>query len=412
MSRSDSSLDWIDEILREMPDEPATRKSIFEISGFPRRETVNSNWLAFYFDPNEEHGFKRLFFDSLLDLLVKKGFLEKGKRYRFDSDFSVSREMRTDMGGFIDIILQDASFDETDVDDEQGNNSSNKADWAIIIENKIDSGMGNNLEDYSRSVRAEEKIRLVLARTHLLLPHDKYRCITHSELINEVLCNLQGFYLDSNDRHLLILKEFIMNELSFNPTTLDTGMENLLKAYHDKIDQINSFRIADTKLLRYVSQAVFNVMSDLGYPPYSRKDTSKSKHFYLDKETMQEFLRANLVHADKFRFYVDIDGVRSKGKYWAAFELYGENSTENAKKILEMLNGRVIGPSIALAEIDKRSKEKGWYHIYRVDIDLRSLDNQESLLEDRLNGAFKRVRLKENMEMAISCLKKILEPRD
>lgn len=38
----------------------ATRPNIFRIAGFPRRETVSSNVLAYFFDPAEGHGLKDL----------------------------------------------------------------------------------------------------------------------------------------------------------------------------------------------------------------------------------------------------------------------------------------------------------------------------------------------------------------
>lgn len=40
--------------------------NVFEVAGFPRWETVASNALAYFLDPNERHGFGTAFVDSLL----------------------------------------------------------------------------------------------------------------------------------------------------------------------------------------------------------------------------------------------------------------------------------------------------------------------------------------------------------
>ena len=47
----------------------ATRPNIFRVAGFPRRETVSSNVLAYFFDPAEGHGLKDLMLKALLRTL-------------------------------------------------------------------------------------------------------------------------------------------------------------------------------------------------------------------------------------------------------------------------------------------------------------------------------------------------------
>lgn len=50
----------------------ATRPNIFRIAGFPRRETVSSNVLAYFFDPAEGHGLKDLMLKALLRTIHKE----------------------------------------------------------------------------------------------------------------------------------------------------------------------------------------------------------------------------------------------------------------------------------------------------------------------------------------------------
>ena len=42
-------------------------KTFFDVTGFPHYENVISNILAFFFDTNEEHGFKDLWLKSLFE---------------------------------------------------------------------------------------------------------------------------------------------------------------------------------------------------------------------------------------------------------------------------------------------------------------------------------------------------------
>ena len=62
------NFEWINKLISELPETSVARKNLIEIAGYPKWENVNSNLLAFYFDEKEEHGFNRLFLNSLLDL--------------------------------------------------------------------------------------------------------------------------------------------------------------------------------------------------------------------------------------------------------------------------------------------------------------------------------------------------------
>ena len=61
-------LRFLDEPFVSAHESPAP-VNVFTVAGFPRRETVASNVLAFLLDPNERHGFGTTFVDALLTLL-------------------------------------------------------------------------------------------------------------------------------------------------------------------------------------------------------------------------------------------------------------------------------------------------------------------------------------------------------
>ncbi|WP_288270933.1 PD-(D/E)XK nuclease family protein, partial [uncultured Bifidobacterium sp.] len=76
MNGIDKSGTWHDAIARftEVPasSAEATHPNIFCIAGFPRRETVSSNVLAYFFDPAENHGLKDMMLKALLRTIHKE----------------------------------------------------------------------------------------------------------------------------------------------------------------------------------------------------------------------------------------------------------------------------------------------------------------------------------------------------
>ena len=58
-----------DDLLYEFEALPQISMSIFDIAGYPHYENVCSNILAFYLDPNNEHGLGKLLYLCLMSLL-------------------------------------------------------------------------------------------------------------------------------------------------------------------------------------------------------------------------------------------------------------------------------------------------------------------------------------------------------
>ena len=100
-------------------------KSILNIAGYPHYENVSSNILAFFLNPNNEHGLGQLMLSSLLNLAAA---IETNQ-----NNIRVSREVYTINGGRLDILI------ETD-------------NQLIGIENKIYHYLANDLEDYSNTL--------------------------------------------------------------------------------------------------------------------------------------------------------------------------------------------------------------------------------------------------------------------
>ena len=88
------------ELLHDFESLPDSKnsESIFDIAGYPHYENVSSNILAFYLNPNNEHGLGDLLFSSLMNLA---GGIEIQQ-----GNVQVSREVSTNKGGRLDIVIE------------------------------------------------------------------------------------------------------------------------------------------------------------------------------------------------------------------------------------------------------------------------------------------------------------------
>jgi hypothetical protein len=107
---------------------PTTKinRTFMEVSGYPHYENVCTNILAFYFDPEAEHG--------LRDLLLRAFFKILGvEDAPFSGKISITREMATAAGNRLDLVIEGDNF-------------------IIGIENKIYHHLNNDLCDYSKTL--------------------------------------------------------------------------------------------------------------------------------------------------------------------------------------------------------------------------------------------------------------------
>ncbi len=356
------NLDWIKNIVEEFNKLPKTRKNLIEIAGYPSWENVNSNLLAFYLDVennNDEHGFSTLFFDSLLDLLEMK-LDKKFVREIFNEDsFTVQREVITNKNKRIDILLQ----------------SKNSKDCAIIIENKIYADLYNDLVEYWDSVDSENKIGVILSISNIdnvnkiikKLQEEKeepqddiiFCNITHKEFVESVSNNLTNHYLNSNDRHLLFLKEYMANINSlYKNKEVDMAKDNVLKKFHENKENINKFFEVDNKLSQHVCDSFFEVMKKFGFPAVS-ESYSKAKHFEFDEnssaENIEKFDNKQKEILGKFRFWVSIDELKYDSQFYAGFELFDTENEDNTK-YGDMLKNKLESLDVYSNEVTKSNQ--------------------------------------------------------
>jgi len=246
MGEIEESDNWHNAVAR-FTEEPAVsvkpmRPNIFNIAGFPRRETVSSNVLAYFFDPAEDHGLKDMMLKALLRVICKKWVDE--------SEASVAKEV-------LDALESDAAAEMLDASVATEESTDNRKridilldlpDISIAIENKVDSYLYNDLSDYRH--RAEEAgnpaIVVVLhpsdnfvleghpSAQGLVVGRDLFD-VHYDELFQSALRMLGEYSLDADPRAVDLLQQYIDN---YSPERKQKMMDN-----------------ADDNIKRFVAQA-------------------------------------------------------------------------------------------------------------------------------------------------------------
>jgi len=401
-------LKWMRELVAELPELKVQRSNMISVAGYPNWEIVVSNYLAFYLDSTNEHNFNRLFLNSLLGAYDEMAGLTTGRSYfdTDDSEFTVEREYPTNKGGRIDIVVMESSQSSCENENEAASQVvEDKASWAILIENKLHSALANDLGEYWNSVKAKSKIAVVLTLEPIEINNKHFVNITHKKLIERVLINLSEYYIDADDRHLLFLKEYIMSLESHYRSNDNTAEEKVLRLFKEDIEQINSFKAQDRKLLIYVSNSLFSVMRSFGFPPSTGKNTSLSKYFHVSesREDLNDALRENIEAARMFRFWFYVADLRFY-KLTGHFELWSPKFTRYGAALRKSLEALQFTGSVKLGS--RGGEGKGYYHIYDIDIDMRP--NETTTIEEQIKHAIEEHRIQWYIESAVKKLSSLL----
>ncbi len=162
-----------------------------ELSGYPHLENVYSNILAFFLDPEREHGFGPLFLESLLSV-AKCEAIQDGEKVE------VNREEITETRKQIDLVIS--------------------TDTLIVgIENKIYNPLHNDFEDYGRHIAKSangRRVCKILLGLKWKLPEDGrglsgFKPITYQDYFDEVLQQIGPTLIGSSDRYLQFALEVI-----------------------------------------------------------------------------------------------------------------------------------------------------------------------------------------------------------
>lgn len=217
-------------------------ESIFDIAGYPHYENVASNILAFFLNPNNEHGLGQLILSSLLNLAAASETNQ--------NNVQVNREVYTINGGRLDILI------ETD-------------NQLIGIENKIYHYLANDLKDYSESLdKWAQPNQLSVVKIILSLRKEQessgFLCITYEELFSKVKERLRSCASTSSQKWLLYLMDFISTIEKLKGDDMEFDEND--KFFIENEDRINSLVNARSKFLSKLNSKVRELQGQIEKP--------------------------------------------------------------------------------------------------------------------------------------------------
>lgn len=228
----------------EIPKIKKKPKTFLGIAKQPHYENVLSNIYAFYFNVNEEHGFGDLFLKSLVECI--EGSELKDRNFKDFTDFDIETEYYTEgigltgKKGYIDLLLY-----------------NNKQ--AIIIENKVNHHLDNDLDDYWNSIRLDEedpvsKIGILLSLKPISKDvYKQYKCkdefinITHYQFMNTVMKNYSENTEIGKVKYNVFFKDLFQNILNISRPTMSKNNIGFYLDNKQKINQLVSFKYSFKK---------------------------------------------------------------------------------------------------------------------------------------------------------------------
>lgn len=374
------TIDTLLENFKELPENEKIRRNVFEIAGFPRRETVNSNMLAFYFDKKEEHGFGTLFLESLLEKIKVHPELS-------ETNYEVYREYQ-----FIDILIAAKSTSEN-------KNNANTFDWAIIIENKIFHDLDNNLKEYWDRVTVRKggtKIGIIISpfgyneSERQIFRKKKngekelittYHDVTHKQLTETVQQNISNIYLEADDHHLLLLKDYINNINSININQEEImNQEIKLSTFQKNAKAIKDIIKLNDEVRLYVMRQIIEKMEKFGYKPNSTYYSATGKHFYKEENKANDDNQREI--PPYFRFFAWYESLVESKELNFHFELFGKyvkygDALHEDKNLKTLLSGE----RYRFAKLVNK-KGKGYHHLIHYKDSTFGGFNEEKILHE------------------------------
>ena len=183
----------LDNFAKEKFDSSKAEQNYFEVAGFPHFENVMSNILAFFFDTEGEHEFGDWWLKSLLHVYNSKS-IDNYVNEDGNKVVNILREYSGNSSKRIDLLVE-------------------CEDFLIVIENKIDAGLQNDLEEYIRMAKYYKDdvqiVKIVLSK-HKIFEGDNsgFKNITYEELFRELKKNENT---EINNKWKILSHEFVNN---------------------------------------------------------------------------------------------------------------------------------------------------------------------------------------------------------
>jgi hypothetical protein len=195
--------------------------TFLEIARLPHLENVWSNILAFYINPNNEHGLSELILNSFFDAINEHSKPNSSKILQVDTEY------QTVSGKRIDIVVIADNF-------------------ILGIENKVDAGLYNDLKDYSETIDIlahpqnlpTYKILLSKYRNDLSKGYG-FVNIIYTDLIKSIKRNIGKHITYSDTKYLMFLFDFLKTIENNIDTHNMEDNPDIVNFFHNNIEKIS-----------------------------------------------------------------------------------------------------------------------------------------------------------------------------
>lgn len=398
------NLTFLPKLLKEIPALPPLPKTLFDIARFPRSENVNSNCLAYYLDEKEDHGLGRLFLDSLMVLAVKE---EAGwpAEWRFEptGDYTVAREESTQDSKRIDLQLRSkSSFPATKAADSiqeeenvqaESQHDSREPGWTIVIENKIDAWLYNDLRAYSGHIKTTDSLRIVLSPLPLKTEAERAKMqahhfihVTHRAWMDQVKAMLPAYTQTFTSHPIFLLEEFLRSiDRLYQIPMEEQRNETIRNQFRNNAEGVKALLQANDTLTRHILGSTITALDQLGYAPDTRMTTNGK--LFRRKEGGDKAERNAL------RLYVWLEGLRYGDVLHCFYELYGAAAKAHGKQVQDALTkrypampGKENSP-VSFSRAHKLEIPQPYCHLYSLQL---KIEPSDAFLAARIKDAFLR----------------------
>lgn len=240
--------------------------TFLDIINKERNELIISKLYQYFLSSENDEKVASIFFTQLIELIKEKTKIE----FEFES-YTCSTEVAVSSRKRIDLLIE----------------SKEKNKWVIIIENKIDAELYNDLEAYYEGFTHEYKIGIVLSLKNTKIKQKdnmSFYNILHSQWLSGVSSKIselkistkQKVYLDDfilTIKHLTMSKTIdVQSKFFFNHTTVVI----------DAIDAYNKAYIFSKNQLRETSSKLGYVYDEAGeYYKYFYKEGNEEIYYTI-----------------------------------------------------------------------------------------------------------------------------------
>ena len=211
--------------------------TLMDIAGFPHWENVYSNILAFLLDSEQVHGFGQLFIRSIMAIYSSRcpaGWPKNGlDPESVQATEKVEREASTATNKRIDILIE-------------------CPDFVVCIENKIWSGLHNDLGEYRKHCeklsdgRSDRVVGIVLSPrpvSNSSLECHRFVNITYGDLVDQVRQRMGSYIGSHNTQYQYLLFDFLEQASRFSRTdTMTDDQRKFLEFWRENDEKISNIR--------------------------------------------------------------------------------------------------------------------------------------------------------------------------